>query len=237
MRLRRRSSIQIQSSASTQSTASSISATPSPRLRPATRLSRDTTFVINDLSPNVDSDGTNDRASSVHSAPEDIDDYYRISAYYGRLVDDDDKNEEDGFSGPITEIQELSVSDEIPEDWDRQLDHERKPYYVDMSTGEWYRVKANQHRRINTNEKISIITETTKRDFVERKGMEEDSRGDEDEKRESIISDMSTAEVWALRVNVLCIYTPSTLVVMVSVSDSVDGETLRSEGTKHSEPT
>lgn len=56
------------------------------------RHSRGPSFAIKDLFRNGDSDGTDDRAPSVQSAPEDIDDYYAISAYYG--IDD-----EDGWNG------------------------------------------------------------------------------------------------------------------------------------------
>jgi len=77
----------------------------------------------------------------------------------------------------INELQEFP--DEIPEDWEEKTDNEGKKYYVDVKSGEWYRIKAKEHRRIDTNEKISIITTATEKEF---KDMDQDHDHDDDER-------------------------------------------------------
>eukprot|EP01083_Nonionella_stella_P305526 1066216_1 len=67
----------------------------------------------------------------------------------------------------INELQTLPQ--EIPENWDERIDENGKPYYVDTVTGEWYRVRAKQHKRIDTNEKISILTAESKKEFDDQK--------------------------------------------------------------------
>merc|ERR1719356_2422088 len=65
-----------------------------------------------------------------------------------------------------TKINELNqLPESLPESWDERLDEEGKKYYVDTETGEWYRVKAKQHKRIDTNEKLNIITAESKKEF------------------------------------------------------------------------
>eukprot|EP01083_Nonionella_stella_P169059 572378_1 len=75
----------------------------------------------------------------------------------------------------INELQTLPQ--EIPENWDERIDENGKPYYVDTVTGEWYRVRAKQHKRIDTNEKISILTAESKKEFDDQKDkmLDEDS--------------------------------------------------------------
>ena len=65
----------------------------------------------------------------------------------------------------INELQEMP--DEIPEEWEERMDNDGKPYYVDIKTGEWYRIKAKSHTRINTNEKISIISDKQKKEMAD----------------------------------------------------------------------
>jgi len=76
----------------------------------------------------------------------------------------------------INEIQQLPP--EIPESWDEQIDEHGEPYYVDTESGEWYRVvgdAAKGHKRIDTNEKLSIITAESKKEFDDQKEkMDED---------------------------------------------------------------
>eukprot|EP01083_Nonionella_stella_P275059 934104_1 len=63
----------------------------------------------------------------------------------------------------INEIQTLPPT--LPESWEERIDENGKPYFVDTETGEWYRVKAKQHKRIDTSEKLSIITAESKKEF------------------------------------------------------------------------
>eukprot|EP01084_Bolivina_argentea_P137142 241522_1 len=56
-------------------------------------------------------------------------------------------------------------SNALSESWEPRIDDNGEPYYVDTDTGEWYRIKGKQHKRINTNEKLSIVTENSKRQF------------------------------------------------------------------------
>jgi len=69
----------------------------------------------------------------------------------------------------INELQQLPA--EIPESWDERSDDHGNPYYVDTDTGEWYRLvdNAKKHKRIDTNEKLSIITAESQKEFDEHK--------------------------------------------------------------------
>ena len=77
----------------------------------------------------------------------------------------------DGLKQKITEINQLPP--EIPESWDERIDENGNPYFVDTDTGEWYRIVSDNnhriHKRIDTNEKLSIITAENKKQFAEQK--------------------------------------------------------------------
>ena len=65
----------------------------------------------------------------------------------------------------INESQEMP--DEIPEEWEQRMDNGGRPYYVEIETGEWYRINSNSHTRINTNEKLSIILNKQKKEMAD----------------------------------------------------------------------
>eukprot|EP01084_Bolivina_argentea_P249622 417964_1 len=54
----------------------------------------------------------------------------------------------------------------LPKTWDEKTDPNGHIYYVDTETGEWYRVNESKHKRIDTNEKLNIITEQSKTDWT-----------------------------------------------------------------------
>eukprot|EP01084_Bolivina_argentea_P205135 350491_1 len=58
-----------------------------------------------------------------------------------------------------------TLASDLPQSWEERIDENGKPYFVDAETGEWYRVKGKQHQRIDTNEKLSIITAESKKEF------------------------------------------------------------------------
>eukprot|EP01084_Bolivina_argentea_P232001 391120_1 len=55
-------------------------------------------------------------------------------------------------------IKEVETYLELPQNWEKKTDEYGITYYVDTETGEWYRVNNKKHKRINTNEKLHIIT-------------------------------------------------------------------------------
>ena len=85
------------------------------------------------------------------------------------------KSVRDLGSAAAVRINELGeMLDEIPDEWEQRIDNDGEPYFVDTKTGEWYRIDGPLRTRIDTNEKISIISDKQKKEM-------EDLQGDLDE--------------------------------------------------------
>eukprot|EP01084_Bolivina_argentea_P260719 440372_1 len=69
---------------------------------------------------------------------------------------------------PPTTLFTYTMSD-LPESCEKRTDENGEAYFIDTQTGEWYRVTAKQHKRIDTNEKLSIITAESKQAFDDQK--------------------------------------------------------------------
>ena len=63
----------------------------------------------------------------------------------------------------------VSDSPEVPVHWEKKLDDNGEVYYIDTEVGEWYRVNGKQHTRVDTNEKLNIISAESRREFNEQK--------------------------------------------------------------------
>eukprot|EP01083_Nonionella_stella_P076727 209238_1 len=93
-------------------------------------------------------------------------------------------------------VQESMVRNtpEIPETWDENIDKTGKTYYVDTETGEWYRISGKKHKRIDTNEKIDIVTAQSRKEFEELKkqkmNKEDNTQGNGGHKRKDTYSGM-----------------------------------------------
>ena len=97
----------------------------------------------------------------------------------GKSMRDLTDNMMNAAKAKINEINALP--DSLPESWDERTDENGKPYFVDTQTGEWYRVKSKQHKRIDTKEKLDIITAESKKEYADNHEETDDINTDDDE--------------------------------------------------------